>query len=96
MATTFGTKIAIVDSNGYLMLSHSSHPLAGKRGRVYQHRVVLFEKLAGRDAPCAYCKRPLRWFAREPSPDRLYTDHVNAIRGDNRPENLVPVCRAAT
>lgn len=71
------------------------HPLVGRTGKVRRARLVLFDKLEGRDAPCHWCGLPLRWCVikiKESPPDSLYADHLNRDTTDDRPENLVPAC----
>lgn len=71
----------------------AGHPLADKQGRTWEHRLVLFDLLGGADAPCHYCGLKLRWFAHRSEKDAMQVDHLNRVRDDNRPENLVPACR---
>jgi hypothetical protein len=58
-------------SHGYIMVLKPGHPKATKEGYVYQHILVLEEKLG----------RPLL-----PNED---THHINGIKTDNSPENLI-------
>lgn len=70
----------------YKMRMRPKHPLADRRGRVYEHRAVLFDCLSGGRLPCFWCGTPLEWLV------NLFVDHLNHDRHDNRPENLVPSC----
>lgn len=83
-----------VGGGGYLYTRAHGHPIAGLRGQVLVHRLVLWDKLGGHDAPCAYCGRPLLWLPAGGwnDPAQLHADHVNAVKLDNRPANLVPSC----
>jgi uncharacterized protein YjcR len=75
-----------LNAHGYRVFDRR-HPLAiGRKPRVTEHRMVLWRKLRGDDAPCHWCGKWLRWNI------DLETDHLNSIRDDNRPENLVPSC----
>lgn len=64
------------------------HPLADGRGTVLEHRLVLWNKLEGKDAPCHWCRKPLSWKKRT-----LCVDHLDEDITNNDPDNLVPACR---
>src|SRR4051794_37739472 len=63
------------------------HPLAGKGVSVANARLVLWEKLAGADAPCHWCGTALRWTV------DLCADHLDGDSLNDAPGNLVPACR---
>ena len=50
------------------------------------HRIVLWEKLNGMNAPCHWCHRLLIWNV------DLFTDHLDHDKLNNDPSNLVPSC----
>lgn len=80
-------------SNGYVVYVGFNHPATNAGGLTFQHRIILWDKLNGQDAPCHWCGRELFWSKKYPqNQDALITDHVNNIKDDNRPENLVPSC----
>jgi len=83
------------NSKGYVEYDDPSHPLATGRGQVKQHRAVLFDAIGGDEAPhgCQHCGRAVRWSPTD-GEQQLVVDHLNHDRADNRPENLVPSCRA--
>ncbi len=62
------------------------HPLADARGRVYAHRVALYDSIPVDPIPCFWCGAPLTWGV------DLFVDHLNHDRHDNAPTNLVPAC----
>ena len=68
------------------------HPLASRSGKVYAHRLALFESIGPGEHACHWCGNPVHW---HPAPDQapLHCDHLNSIGDDNRPENLVPSCK---
>lgn len=68
-----------------------SHPLAGKHGNAYVHRVVLFDEIGPGPHECHWCAAVVEWLPKG-SPGMLVVDHVNEDKGDNRVENLVPCC----
>lgn len=70
----------------YRIIRDPSHPLSDRRGRVYEHRAVLFNIVEGRRVPCFWCGKPLEWLT------NLFVDHLNHDRHDNRSTNLVPSC----
>jgi hypothetical protein len=73
-------------SHGYMYEWDRSHPLANDDGMIYQHRRVLYDKIGpGPGLRCHWCNKDVSW----PS---LHPDHLNSIKNDNRPENLVPSC----
>jgi hypothetical protein len=75
---------------GYVLVYLPDHPLAMKLGKVFEHRVVLWEKTAGCDQDCFWCGRALGWFARGKA--RLVTDHLDGNVANNNPANLVASC----
>ena len=77
--------VAYDRGDGYKRVSARGHPLAGRDGRVLEHRLVLYDRLGPGPHPCARCGRSLEW-------RQLDVDHVNADPSDNRPENLQPCC----
>lgn len=72
-------------SDGYRQLKRPDHPLACATGIVFEHRMVLYDSIGPGPHPCHWCKQLLDW-------DDLQADHLNHIRADNRPKNLVPSC----
>lgn len=76
---------------GYVLYIGYNHPAATPSGVSRYHRIVLWDKLQGQDAPCHWCGGMVTWSLSFPeSQDALVVDHLNGIRNDNRPENLVP------
>lgn len=70
----------------YRLVTRPAHPLADRRGRVYVHRMVLYDAVGGGRLPCYWCGAPLEWRG------NLFVDHLNHDRHDNTPRNLVPAC----
>jgi 5-methylcytosine-specific restriction endonuclease McrA len=70
-----------------------NHPLRNKYGQVYVHRQVLYDTIGPGPHECHWCGALVNWAAKG-APDELQPDHVNGLGDDNRPENLVPACRA--
>lgn len=68
------------------------HPLAGKNGKVYEHRFVLFEEIGPGPHSCHWCGTEVDWLPKG-DPRELQPDHLNNDGADNRIENLVPACR---
>lgn len=60
-----------ISSNGYILIHKPSHPRASKNGYVYEHILILEQKLG------------------HPLPEGWIGHHLNGIKSDNRPVNLV-------
>lgn len=68
------------------------HPLATKNGKVYEHRMVLFDEIGPGPHACHWCETEVDWLPKG-DPRELQPDHLNDDGADNRIENLVPACR---
>lgn len=77
-------------SHGYVILSSPGHPLAGGSGCVGEHRLTLYDAIGGGAHPCHWCGCTVEW--KGEGSNCLVVDHLNDIKADNRPENLVPSC----
>src|SRR5579872_529210 len=76
-------------SHGYILeyWADGHALLDNKPGSLYQHRRVLYVKIGpGPRLTCHWCSTPVDWAT-------LHPDHINGVRDDNRPENLVPACQ---
>lgn len=73
------------NSNGYVRLRRPGHALADRKGYVYEHRLVLYDKLDGALPVCHWCTTPLTWKTVQP-------DHLDDVKTNNDPDNLVPSC----
>lgn len=71
---------------GYREFYTPHHPLASKNGKVFEHRMVLYDKLKASDAPCFWCAKMLVWGR------TLCVDHMDFDKLNNDPANLVPSC----
>jgi 5-methylcytosine-specific restriction endonuclease McrA len=69
------------------------HPLASKHGKVYTHRLVLFEAIGYGPHVCHWCETEIDWLPKG-DPQELQPDHLNGDGADNRIENLVTSCRS--
>ena len=73
-------------SSGYVLEYMPDHPLWGETNRrLYQHRRVFFDSYGKGPFNCHWCGQQVAWIG-------MHVDHVNAVRDDNRIENLVPSC----
>lgn len=72
------------------------HPLAqdcgGGYGKVYEHRLVLFNKIGPDKHQCHWCKEWLQWTV-DCSAGSIVVDHLDDNEWNNSPDNLVPSCR---
>ncbi len=83
-----------IHTSGYVVLTgHNGHPLAGAKGKLYEHRKVLYEALGDGPHPCHWrvlsgCGEcSLEW-------SEIHVDHVDDNPTNNSPENLVVSCMA--
>jgi hypothetical protein len=92
--TKVATESGITGSLGrqYRTTQRPDHPLAPPCGRVYVHRIVLYDKLGPGPHPCHWCGTDVDWLDKS-NPRALYPDHLNHDGSDNRPENLVAACQ---
>jgi len=76
-------------SSGYKILRCPGHPLAMKRNSAveYEHRVVFYDTNGEGPFMCHWCGAKLTW-----DDKHMNVDHLNAVRDDNNPENLVASC----
>ena len=72
-------------SDGYYVSVSAEHPLAGKDGVVREHRAVAYDTHGEGPHPCHWCGKMLEW-------PKICVDHLNGVRDDNRPDNLVISC----
>jgi hypothetical protein len=72
-------------SDGYRMVRAVGHPLARKAGYIPQHRKVAYEAHGAVCPSCFWCGISLAWAT-------AAIDHLNEIKTDNRPINLVVSC----
>lgn len=77
----------------YRVIVAKGHPLAYSGGRAYEHRVVLYDQIGPGPHECHWCGKSVDWLPKGDQAE-LQPDHLNNDGGDNRPENLVPACRA--
>lgn len=78
----------IAHSAGYVLVAPEDHPLMqGKPSgsRIYEHRMVFFDHYGGGNHQCHWCDKIISF-------DEMHVDHVNAIKNDNRIDNLVAAC----
>lgn len=77
-----------VDRKGYVILTgQHEHPLANDRGRLREHRKVLYDEIGPGDHLCHWCSAEIRWDDGTLTPDHLDWDVSN-----NDIANLVPSC----
>lgn len=79
-----------LSSEGYLIAYITGHPLSTKAGLVYHHRAVLYAEFGDGEQSCHWCKRHVAWKGLGIS--KLYVDHLDTVKTNNDPANLVPSC----
>lgn len=71
------------------------HPLAQDSGngygKVYEHRLVLFNKIGPSSHKCYWCEKPIKWV--ESGSDAIVADHLDEDGWNNSPDNIVVSCR---
>lgn len=68
------------------------HALASRaNGKVYEHRMVLYDTIGPGPHACHWCKTQVDWLPKG-EPAALQVDHLNGFGDDNHPDNLVPSC----
>lgn len=87
MAEVSPPEDVITHSHGYLLEYRPDHWLADRLSgnRVYQHRRVFFDAHGEGPFNCNWCGIQVSW-------SDMHVDHLNAVRDDNRLENLVSSC----
>lgn len=88
------SKSGVTASHGrrYRTTHVKGHALAGADGKVYVHRLVLFNTIGPGEHACHWCNVTVSWDKRRGEDGALNVDHINSIGDDNRAENLVPCC----
>lgn len=76
----------------YKNIYRPNHILATKYGRLYEHRMVLFDKIGYGPHRCQWCSKVLYWGSR--GSNVIQADHVDGDGANNHPDNLVPACPA--
>ena len=90
LANTSG--VTVSKGRRYRTARAPGHPLAGKSGVVYVHRMVLFDSIGPGVHACHWCNTAVEW-APKGHPRELQPDHLNGDGADNGIDNLVPSCR---
>jgi len=81
-----------VRHHGYVVVNVKSE-LSHKMGWVYEHRLVLINKIGTGKHPCHWCGKIVDFSLRYPkSRDALVVDHLDDVKANNDPDNLVPSC----
>lgn len=74
-----------VTAAGYIKLLVPGHPMADSNNHAFEHRVVSYDRAKGNQPQCHWCGKALVWAS-------TVVDHLNEIKSDNRPSNLVNSC----
>jgi hypothetical protein len=78
-------KYRYITGAGYIKVLLPGHPLGDKKGNVYEHRKVLYDKHGDGEKKCFWCGISLTW-------ETCKVDHLNENKKDNSPDNLVMSC----
>lgn len=82
---TLAPAVEVLISRGYRICKAPGHPLAMANGWIAEHRKVAFKKYGTDDIECHWCAKPMTW-------PLAVVDHLNEVKTDNRPANLVVAC----
>lgn len=76
----------------YGTVLNPQHPLArGGNGKLWEHRVALYDKIGPGVHPCHHCGELVEWtFGIRRG--GLVVDHLDGDKRNNSPQNLVPSC----
>lgn len=81
-----GRKGRYPTGDGYVrMVAPEGHPLADARGTILEHRFVYHRNHGDGPFACHWCGKEVTWAT-------LHIDHLNDVRNDNSPANLVASC----
>ena len=76
----------LTHTHGYKQAYAPEHPLrTANSNRVYEHRVVYHAHHGDGPFACHWCSGVVTW-------DDMHIDHLNDIKDDNNPDNLVASC----
>lgn len=79
----------------YKYIYKHGHFLAGKDGRVGEHRFNLFEKIGPGTHQCYWCKTKVTWIKHQrTSKGSLVVDHLDNNKQNNNFKNIVPACHS--
>ena len=74
-----------ITSAGYVRIKEPNHCLSDSTGSVYEHRFVYFEGNGKGPFLCYWCGESVSW-------DTMHVDHLDDIKKNNEPDNLVASC----
>jgi hypothetical protein len=81
-----------LSSHGYVVLSNKTHPLTNPAGRLYEHRMVLYDAIGKGPHPCHWCGTSVDWIKGKCFKGSLVPDHLDGVKSNNAVSNLVPAC----
>ena len=82
--------INTIDKRGYQQIKDPTHPLQ-RKGWVPYHRWIAYNAVNGEEQHCAFCNwGPMPW--KGGYRQAVNIDHINEIKGDDRPDNLTFTC----
>lgn len=74
-----------VARRGYIRIHAPGHPASAVDGYALEHRVVFHDAYGPGPFDCHWCGKSIKW-------TEMHVDHLNAVTGDNRLDNLVASC----
>jgi hypothetical protein len=86
-------KYRSVTSHGYIVLvGRDDHPMS-VRGRMYEHRQVLYDAIGPGPHVCHWCSASVNWVKGLCTKGSLVPDHLDGNKANNTRTNLVPACQ---
>jgi 5-methylcytosine-specific restriction endonuclease McrA len=82
-----------IGNSGYEVIYQPDHPISPIGGKVFRHRVIVYDLIGPGWHSCTHCGVDVTWDAHCPEPQALVVDHMDWNRSNNGLSNLVISCQ---